>query len=109
MAVLAMTKINLSVWSFLLGIIVGILIAYGGINIMKEDTQKIIEEWLIYAVSKAEEELGAGKGELKLLSVYNEFISKFPKASRWVTFEDFKTLVDRALTAYEVILKGAKK
>ncbi len=54
-------------------------------------------EWLKYAVSLAEKELGSGTGQLKLRLVYELFLSKFPWLGKLVSFEVFSSYVDEAL------------
>lgn len=56
-----------------------------------------IKEWLKYAVTIAEKELGSGTGQLKLRYVYDLFINKFPAIAKMVTFETFSVWVDEAL------------
>lgn len=56
-----------------------------------------IKEWLKYAVTMAEKELGSGTGQLKLRYVYDLFISKFSWASKFISFETFSSWVDDAL------------
>ena len=58
--------------------------------------QKVIE-WLKYAVSMAEKELGEKTGQLKLRRVYDWFIEKFPFLSSLITFDHFSKWVDIAL------------
>ena len=70
---------------FLLGIIIAIT-----------NTQKT-REWLRFAVSKAEIELGTGTGQLKLRTVYDMFIKKFPILSNIIPFSIFSKMVDLAL------------
>ena len=50
-----------------------------------------------YAVTKAEQAYGSKTGELKLHSVYDAFIAKFPWMSIFVTFDEFSKLVDESL------------
>lgn len=56
-----------------------------------------IMQWLLYAVTKAEKELGSGTGKLKLRYVYDMFISKFGSLAKVITFEMFSLMVDDAL------------
>ena len=57
-----------------------------------------IKEWLLWAVSLAEKELGSGTGQLKLRYVYDMFVSKFPTfITQYITFEKFSSMVDEAL------------
>lgn len=64
-----------------------------------------IKQWLIFAVAKAEAELGTGTGQLKLSKVYDMFIEKFPAIALFVSFEDFSIMVDEALKKLEEIMK----
>lgn len=63
----------------------------------KETQIKIVKEWLRYAVTLAESELGSGTGQLKLRMVYNMFLSKFPTLAKLIPFETFSVYVDEAL------------
>jgi hypothetical protein len=55
------------------------------------------KEWLKWAVTEAEKELGSGTGQLKLRMVYNMAVDKFAWIAKLVTFEMFATWVDEAL------------
>ena len=48
-----------------------------------------IAEWLTYAVSEAEKQLGGGTGQLKLRLVYDWFVEKFPVVSSIIPFTVF--------------------
>lgn len=63
----------------------------------KERQLKVITEWLLLAVVKAEKELGDGTGQIKLRFVYDLFIDKFRFASMFISFNQFSILVDSAL------------
>lgn len=67
-----------------------------------------VRNWLVWAVGKAEQEFGSGTGQLKLRSVYNQFIARFPKLSTFITFRRFSTLVDEALNILSDMLKNGK-
>lgn len=69
----------------------------------KEQAIKI-KEWLLWAVIKAETELGGGTGKIKLRYVYDLFILRFPIAARLVSFELFSLWVDEALDEMKDIL-----
>ena len=77
-------------------VIVFILIAIVGIYIAITDKEKV-KEWLRFAVSMAEKELGSGTGQLKLRQVYDMFIQRFPAFSKFVPFSLFSQWVDDAL------------
>lgn len=70
-----------------------------------------VREWLLYAVTKAEKELGGGTGQIKLRYVYDMFVARFGGSARnvcncrcqllqrakWALDEsELKTLQDRA-------------
>lgn len=56
-----------------------------------------VKEWLLYATTLAEKELGGGTGKLKLRYVYDLFVQKFGWLAKVVSFETFSNLVDEAL------------
>lgn len=56
-----------------------------------------VREWLLWAVTEAEKDLGGGTGKLKLRQVYDLFVTRFPWLARAVSFELFSELVDDAL------------
>ena len=58
---------------------------------------KKVREWLLLAVTQAEKELGSKTGKLKLRTVYDAFLTKFPWLAPVVSFERFSKLVDDAL------------
>lgn len=56
-----------------------------------------VREWLLWAVTEAEKDLGGGTGKLKLRQVYDLFVTRFPWLAKLVSFELFSDLVDDAL------------
>lgn len=76
---------------------------------MPSDAQlKKVREWLLYAVTEAEKQLGSGTGKLKLRYVYDMFIGKFPAIAKVITFEQFSLLVDDALVEMREMLSNNK-
>ena len=75
-----------------------------------------VREWLLWAVTEAEKELGGGTGKLKLRQVYDLFVTRFPWLVRVVSFDLFSDMVDDALeemrsmlqtnTAVKVLVEG---
>lgn len=65
-----------------------------------------VKEWLLYAVTMAEKELGGGTGKLKLRYVYDLFLTKFSWLARLITFEQFSALVDEALEEMKRLLES---
>ena len=80
----------------IVAILICILVA-GFLKLGKDKQIKIINEWLLLAVIKAEKELGDGTGQVKLRYVYDLFIDKFRFASMFISFNQFSILVDAAL------------
>lgn len=63
-----------------------------------------VKEWLLWAVTKAERELGSGTGQLKLRYVYDMFIVKFPSIAKVISFEAFSLMVDEVLEKFRDLL-----
>lgn len=63
-----------------------------------------VKEWLLYAVTEAERELGSGTGQIKLRYVYDMFIKQFPFLVEKITFDAFSVLVDEVLEKFRVLL-----
>lgn len=72
----------------------------------KERQLKVITEWLLLAVIKAEKELGNGTGQVKLRFVYDLFIDKFRFASMFISFNQFSALVDSALVIMKEMISN---
>ena len=53
-----------------------------------------VREWLLFAVTQAEKELGGGTGQIKLRYVYDMFVVKFPSLVKFISFETFSFMVD---------------
>lgn len=68
-----------------------------------------LREWLLYAVTMAEQELGGGTGQLKLRMVYDLFVERFPWLAKVISFGTFSDLVDDALVEMrEMLAKNDK-
>ena len=63
-----------------------------------------VKEWLLWAVTEAERELGSGTGQLKLRYVYDMFIVKFPAIAKVISFEAFSLMVDEVLEKFKDLL-----
>lgn len=88
-------------WFVVVGILVLIVCAgfavYHFLGLPTDKQISSIKEWLKYAVTMSEKELGAKTGQLKLRMVYDLFVSKFPTVAKIVTFDTFSNWVDDAL------------
>ncbi len=69
---------------------------------------KSVKEWMLWAVTQAEKELGSGTGKLKLRYVYDMFITKFPWLDDVVSFEMVSMMVDDALEEMRAMLENNK-
>ena len=89
---------NWSVIAAIISIIVVVIISvYRFFKSDKMMQMANLKEWLLYATSLAEKELGSGTGKLKLRYVYDMFTVKFPWLAKVIPFEKFSGLVDEAL------------
>ncbi len=86
-------------------VVIAVVMLIAAVKVFGE--QKV-RNWLVWAVGKAEQEFGSGTGQLKLRSVYNQFIARFPKLSTFITFKRFAVLVDEALNILSDMLKNGK-
>lgn len=66
------------------------------------------KQWLLYAVTKAEKELGGGTGQIKLRYVYDMFVARFVWLARVISFEAFSMMVDEALERMKKMLESNK-
>ena len=89
-------------------IIIAIVIIAALFIVLAIKQPKKVKEWLLYAVIEAEKELGSGTGPVKLRSVYDMFITKFPKLSVFISFNTFSECVDVALDYMEELLADNK-
>lgn len=88
------------------GIVIGITIRKW-LELPTNEQIESMKEWLVYAVSEAEKQLGGKTGQLKLRMVYDMAIAKF----KWLTFISFNTFsnwVDEALMVMKDMLKNER-
>lgn len=96
-------------WYIIMGIIAVLAVAaisiykFAGLPTKSQITK--VKEWLLYAVTIAESELGGGTGKLKLRSVYDMFLTKFPVVANVVSFSTFSSWVDEALAEMRKLLE----
>lgn len=96
-------------WYIILAIIAVLVVAgvaaYRYLGLPSEDQLEKVRQWLLKAVTEAERELGGGTGKLKLRTVYDAFLTKFPWLAPVVSFELFSELVDDALDEMREMLE----
>lgn len=83
-------------------------VAYTFVKMPSNKQLKKVKEWLLYAVTKAEKELGSGTGQIKLRYVYDMFVERFTWLSRVISFEMFSMMVDEALDKMKEMLTNNK-
>lgn len=64
-----------------------------------------VKNYLLYAVTLAESELGSKTGRLKLAQVYNDFVKTYPLFSKIVPFVVFSAWVDAVLIEMRHLLE----
>ncbi len=70
--------------------------------------EKRIKKWLLQAVVLAEKELGSGTGKVKLSTVYDMFIVRFPIVSKLISLNTFSSFVDDVLVTMRELLESNK-
>lgn len=85
-----------------------VLAIWRHLQLPTEEQLDKVREWLLWAVTEAEMELGNGTGQLKLRSVYDLFILRWPKLAKVVSFDLFSALVDDALDEMRTMLNQNK-
>lgn len=78
-------------------IAVGCFGVYRFFQLPNEEQLNAVYEWLLWAVTEAEKNLGSGTGQLKLRSVYDLFVARFGWMARFIDFNTFSDMVDDAL------------
>ena len=81
---------------------------YRYFNCPSETQLTKVREWLLWAVTGAEKELGSGTGRLKLRQVYDLFVTRFSWLARIISFDLFSGMVDDALEEMREMLKNNK-
>ena len=106
-------KMIMDNWALIIAVIAIILAAGGCVwrfyKLPSDKQQQTVKEWLLWAVTKAETELGGGTGQLKLAMVYDLFITRFPAIAKVMSFDMFCNLVDKALDKMNEILSKNEK
>lgn len=88
-------------WYIIVAVIAALVVAgmavYRYFGLPSDAQLDKVREWLLWAVTEAEKELGGGTGKLKLRQVYDLFVTRFPWLAKIVSFELFSDMVDDAL------------
>lgn len=73
-----------------------------------EEQLTCLKKWLLGAVIEAEKEFGSKTGAVKLRSVYDKFVQRFPWLAKLIAFGQFSDYVDGALAEMEELLRNNK-
>lgn len=96
-------------WYIILAVIAiltgGAVALYRFLQLPSAEQLAKVKEWLLFAVTEAEKELGGGTGQIKLRYVYDMFVTKFPWLVKVISFEVFSGLVDEALDNMRELLQ----
>ena len=99
-------------WYIIVAVIAALVVAgvaiYRYFGLPSDAQLAKVREWLLWAVTEAEKELGGGTGKLKLRQVYDAFLTKFPWLAPVIPFEQFSGLVDDALKEMRKLLADNK-
>lgn len=102
--------LNWEVIVYVLAVLAVVVIAIVGfVKLPKSLKSKRIQAWLLTAVTEAEKSMGDGTGELKLLNVYEKFTSRYPVISLFITFDNFKKIVDNSLKQMRELMEQNEK
>lgn len=105
----AILKNNWAAVLLLMWILVALVITLAWfMRLPREDQIAKVREWLLWAVTDAEREFGSGTGQIKLRSVYDMFVVRFPTLAKLISFEFFAGLVDEALVEMRKLLETNK-
>ncbi len=105
-------KARLLYWYIIVAAIAALVVAgvaiYRYFGLPSDAQLAKVREWLLWAVTEAEKELGGGTGKLKLRQVYDLFVTRFPWLAKIVSFELFSDMVDDALDEMREMLQNNK-
>lgn len=88
--------------NIIMGVILAIIIIAGGIYVNG------FKNWLVWAVSEAENMFGSNTGKLKLRYAYELAIKRFPVLAKLIPFAVFSRMVDDALDIMRDMIENNK-
>lgn len=65
-----------------------------------------VQEWLVWAVAKAEDTLGSGTGQLKMKYVYDLFVAKYPAIAIFLSYDQFLEMAEKALDEFKEMMEN---
>lgn len=89
----------------IVAVVVGVIVVVKFFKTPSAERYAKVREWLLFAVIEAEKQFGGGTGQLKLRSVYDKFVGKFPVFSIVISYERFCKMVDEALDKMKELLQ----
>lgn len=94
----------LAALTLVLIVVIAIGLTAGFLRRPRAEKLALVQEWLLWAVARAESYLGGKMGEQKLSLVYTWFQVRFPILCKLISFDQFKGMVDDALDQLEEFL-----
>ena len=88
--------------NIIIGVILTILLIAGGIYVNG------FKNWLVWAVSEAEQMFGSKTGKLKLRYAYELAVTRFPTIAKLIPFAMFSKMVDGALIVMRTMIENNK-
>lgn len=85
--------------------VIVLLVLIGGAVAFFNGEKRSLKDWLLYACSLAEKELGGKTGQLKLKYVWSQACQQFKFLTTFLTFEKFSEMVDDCLVDFKHLIE----
>ena len=92
----------MEITDIVIGIILAVIVIAGGIYVNG------FKNWLVWAVSEAENVFGSNTGKLKLRYAYELAVARFPMVAKFIPFTLFSKMVDSALIIMRDMIENNK-
>lgn len=89
--------------------IIIVLVLIGGVIATFKGEEHSLKNWLLYACSLAEKELGGKTGQLKLKYVWNLACAQFKFLTTFLSFDKFSEMVDNCLVDLRHLIETNNK
>ena len=86
----------------IIGVVLAVVVIAGGIYVNG------FKNWLVWAVSEAENMFGSNTGKLKLRYAYELAVARFPMVAKFIPFTLFSKMVDNALIIMRDMIENNK-
>lgn len=92
----------MEIQDIIIGAVLAIVVIAGGIYVNG------FKNWLVWAVSEAENMFGSNTGKLKLRYAYELAVARFPMVAKFIPFTLFSKMVDNALIIMRDMIENNK-